>query len=129
MLRILVFGVMFTTYTLYTASVYFNGTQETAPQDIRFDSQAQAGKQLYQQYNCVSCHQLYGLGGYLGPELTTTYSNSEKGPLIMRAFLENGGQRMPNFHFSKKQVDCIISYLRYADATAVSYKNPTRNGY
>lgn len=129
MLRILVFGALFTIYTIYTATVFIAGTLETAAKDIRFDSQAQEGKQIYQQYNCVSCHQLYGLGGYLGPELTTTYSNPEKGPLIMRAFLENGGQRMPNFNFSKKQVDCIISYLRYADATAVSYKNPSRNGY
>lgn len=129
MLRIFIFGTLFTAYSLYTASVYFAGTKETASPDISFDSKAREGKRIYQQYNCVSCHQLYGLGGYLGPELTTDYSNPERGPQIMRAFLENGGQRMPNFHFSKEQIDCIISYLRYADAAAVSYKKPYRNGY
>ena len=129
MLKLFIFGTLFTAYSLYTASVYLAGTSETAPTTISFDKQAQEGKRIYQQYNCVSCHQLYGLGGYLGPELTTGYSDAARGPLIMRAFLENGGQRMPNFHFTKDQLDCIMSYLRYADAAAVSYKNPRRNGY
>jgi len=129
MLKIYVFSTFFAAYSFYTVLIYLTGTKETAPTNISFDSKAQEGKKIYQQYNCASCHQLYGLGGYLGPELTTDYSNPERGPLLMRAFLENGGQRMPNFHFSKEQIDCIMSYLRYVDATAVSYKNPYRNGY
>lgn len=129
MLKIYVFSTFFAAYSFYTVLIYLTGTKETAPTNISFDSKTQEGKKIYQQYNCASCHQLYGLGGYLGPELTTDYSNPERGPLLMRAFLENGGQRMPNFHFSKEQIDCIMSYLRYVDATAVSYKNPYRNGY
>jgi nitric oxide reductase subunit C len=129
MLKLYIFGALFTAYSLYTASVYFLGTKETAPPEIPFSNQAQQGKQLYQQYNCASCHQLFGLGGYLGPELTTGYTDPNRGALLMRAFLENGGPRMPNFHFSKGQIDCIMSYLQYADAAAVSYKKPYRNGY
>ncbi len=35
---------------------------------------AAAGKLLYQKYNCQACHQIYGLGGYMGPDLTNVYS-------------------------------------------------------
>lgn len=29
---------------------------------------------------------------------------------------------MPNFHFTEKEIDNIISYLKYVDATAITYK-------
>jgi nitric oxide reductase subunit C len=29
----------------------------------------QLGKKIYQEYNCQSCHQIFGLGGYLGQNL------------------------------------------------------------
>jgi hypothetical protein len=40
----------------------------------------------------------------------------------MKAFLMAGGVRMPNYHFNENEVTAIISYLRYVDGTAVTYK-------
>ena len=34
------------------------------------------GRLVWQKYNCHTCHQLYGLGGYLGPDLTNVYSRT-----------------------------------------------------
>jgi nitric oxide reductase subunit C len=109
---------------VYSAVVYSKGTENSILYNQEESVMIIHGKQLFQQYNCIACHQLYGLGGYLGPELTTAYSDKTRGELYMKAFLKAGGQRMPNFHFKDDEVDAIISYLKYVDTTAVTYKNP-----
>ena len=81
------------------------------------------GKSQYQKYNCTACHQLYGLGGYLGPELTTTISQPGKGEAYAKTFLQNGSQRMPDFHLQEKEIHELIEYLKYVDASAVTYKH------
>jgi nitric oxide reductase subunit C len=122
MFRILLFISLFTIYAVYSAVVYSKGTRDTVPYDAAARADILHGKHLYQQYNCTACHQLYGLGGYLGPELTTACSDPLRGEVYMRAFLQAGGTRMPNFHFSKEQIDALISYLCYVDETAITYK-------
>lgn len=122
MARIFIFLSLFTLYIIYSLTVYSKGTDDTFPGTITNREKIEAGKELYQQYNCTACHQLYGLGGYLGPELTTAYSDPARGELYMKAFLQAGGQRMPNFHFQPAQIDQLLSYLKYVDSTAVNYK-------
>lgn len=90
------------------------------------EEQVAKGKLLFQQYNCTACHQLYGLGGYLGPELTTAYSDTHRGELYMKAFLKNGGTRMPKFNFTNDEINAILSFLKYVDATATTYKRMER---
>lgn len=122
MAKIIVFLTLFSTYIVYSAFVYTKGTSDTAILNEQEKVKVTAGKRIFEKYNCSSCHQLYGLGGYLGPELTDAYSDPRRGELYMRIFLQAGGQRMPNFHFSEKEIDVIIAYLKYVDASAVSYK-------
>lgn len=85
---------------------------------------AAEGKLLFQKYNCQACHQIYGLGGYMGPDLTNVYSTPGKGPVYMATFLQNGTYRMPNFHFDKYAISALISYLETVDSTGAS---PLRN--
>ena len=80
------------------------------------------GKQIYQQYNCMSCHQIYRLGGYLGSELTTAWSDKHRGEEFIKAFLKSGGRRMPDFKFEPHQIDALTSYLKYVDSTATPIK-------
>jgi len=122
MIKIAIFLFLFTSYVVYSAFVYSAGTESTIQLTNAEKDAVRKGKLLYEQYNCVSCHQLYGLGGYLGPELTTAYSDPQRGELFMKAFLQGGGPRMPNFHFSEQEIRDIILYLKYVDASAVSYK-------
>jgi len=124
MVKVVVFGSLFGLYLLYSIIVYTRGTKNIVVPAAEEQVLINKGKQLFQQYNCIACHQLYGLGGYLGPELTTAYSDKSRGELYMKAFLKAGGQRMPNFHFNDEDVNALISYLKYVDATAVTYKNP-----
>ena len=118
MWKLLVVGVLTTSYLLYSGLVYTAGTSS----DIVFNAAEQKkinhGKLLFQEYNCIACHQLYGLGGYLGPDLTNAYSDIYRGELYIKAFLQNGGRRMPNFKLTQEQTEAITSYLKYVDSTS-----------
>ncbi len=121
-MKILIFLALFVTYIIYSAVVYTKGTENNLAFSQTEWEQINHGKLLFQQYNCTACHQLYGLGGYLGPELTTAYSDVHRGESYIKAFLKNGGIRMPNFHFSEEDIKALISYLKYVDAAAITYK-------
>jgi nitric oxide reductase subunit C len=103
--------------------VYTKGTAGNVTPAAEMQKAVSLGKQLYQQYNCSACHQIFGLGGYLGPELTTAYSDKNRGEAYMRAMLQVGGNRMPNFHLAPQQIDALIAYLKYVDTTATPIKN------
>ncbi|MBK7966690.1 MAG: cytochrome c [Bacteroidetes bacterium] len=68
------------------------------------------------KYNCQSCHQLYGLGGYLGPDLTNIYSHPEKGETLIRAMLKSGTRQMPEFNLKEDEILAILEFLKSADA-------------
>lgn len=87
------------------------------------NKEAIAGKVLYQKYNCTACHQIYGRGGFLAPDLTTVFSQHGKGDSYIKAFLQTGTQRMPDFHLTKNDINNLSEYLKYIDFTAITYKN------
>lgn len=76
---------------------------------------ARHGQQLYQDNNCVACHQFYGLGGYMGPDLTNVISN--RGEPYARAFITAGSARMPNFGLSTAEIDALLAFLAFVDQT------------
>ena len=77
--------------------------------------EARYGQMLYQQYNCTACHQFYGLGGYMGPDLTNVISN--RGEAYSRAFITAGTVRMPNFGLNEEEVSALVTYLGFVDQT------------
>lgn len=115
----LIMGILLSCFFIYTIIVYTVGTQED--KGIRYiTSSAIAGKYLFQKYNCSSCHQIYGLGGYMGPDLTNVISRYEQNKEFVNAMLQNGSQRMPNFHLKEDEINSIVSYLKYIDKTGIS---------
>jgi hypothetical protein len=90
------------------------------------NEQAARGKRLYQEHNCTACHQIYGLGGYLGPELTTVMSDPARGEAYARAILTSGTQRMPDFKLSQGETDQLLAFLKYVDTTALTYHEKKR---
>ena len=84
----------------------------------KVSDQCVKGMDLWQKYNCNACHQVYGLGGYLGPDLTNVYSI--KGKEYISAFLKSGTQIMPNFNFTDEEVSSLIAYLEMMDKTGKS---------
>ncbi len=112
--------VIFIIYSwmVYTTDSNFDkGSQHLSYEVIK-------GKRLFQKYNCISCHQIYGLGGYLGPDLTNVISAHGKGELYASAIIKYGTLIMPNMSLSDKEVEEVLAYLKYIDKTG---KSPATN--
>ncbi|HLF46836.1 MAG TPA: cytochrome c [Chitinophagaceae bacterium] len=73
------------------------------------------GKSVWQQYNCNACHQVYGLGGFLGPDLTNTFSR--RGPDYISAFVQSGTGAMPGFQLNRQEMNALLAYLQNIDAS------------
>ena len=99
--------------------VYTIGTEDSKGKTF-ITEEAKKGKLLFQKYNCTACHQLYGLGGYMGPDLTNVISAEGKGELYAKAFLMSGTQRMPNFNLDESEINSLVEYLKYVDKTGIS---------
>ncbi len=98
-------------FSVYTVILYSKNTEYPAVSGTSTDR----GKRIWQEKNCIACHQIYGLGGYLGPDLTNTYS--EKGKDYIMAFLKSGTQVMPDFNLSQNEINDLTEYLKSIDAS------------
>jgi|CXWL01.1.fsa_nt_gi nitric oxide reductase subunit C len=112
--RMIVAAVLVVTFLFYSFYLYFS----LPVKDNGITGEASKGKLVWQQYNCNACHQVYGLGGYLGPDLTNTYSL--KGPAYIDAFLKSGTVIMPKFHFTKQEINALLAYMKNVDASGKS---------
>ncbi len=99
---------------IFTVWVYTRGTSSKHHTLIMNDIEFK-GRKIWNQKNCISCHQIYGLGGYLGPDLTNIVS--KKGIDYTSAILKYGTGKMPYFNFSNEELKYLISYLKYIDKT------------
>ncbi len=100
-------------FAVYSVFVYTGATE--LPEARAPGQHVRNGQALFQEHNCIACHQFYGLGGYMGPDLTNVISN--KGSPYARAFLMSGTQRMPNFNLNKTELDEMVSFLEFVDTT------------
>lgn len=102
-------------FIIYTISIYLFGTKK---EQLPPSEQALAGWHIWQEKNCQGCHQLYGLGGYMGPDLTNTFS--EKGPEYIKVFSKFGSGRMPVFNLSDSEANHVNAFLQWVDKSGKS---------
>ncbi|MEC9415600.1 MAG: c-type cytochrome [Pseudomonadota bacterium] len=98
--------------------IFASGT-DALPGMVAHDERSRHGQKLFHEYNCIACHQFYGLGGHMGPDLTNamSYRGDNVGEIIARAFLANGGNGMPNFKLSEDEILALIAFLKFVDKT------------
>lgn len=108
-----IFGTLLISFVFYSAYVYTAGT--VAPHVPRKDAAVIRGQQAFQDYNCIACHQFYGLGGYMGPDLTNVIS--KRGAAYARVFIANGTTVMPNLGLTEQETDDVVAYLGFVDST------------
>ena len=72
------------------------------------------------KYNCQACHQLFGLGGYLGPDLTNVYGDPHKGEAAIRSIVNYGNKQMPSFNFTEQEMHALLEFLKSTDAAGTS---------
>lgn len=123
--KLLILIVLITFFGVYNYWVYKNSQPLSKPGLTQL---ALEGQQLWQDNNCNSCHQFYGLGGYLGPDLTNVYST--KGEAYIHAILNSGISTMPQFNFNDEDKQKIITFLKevdntgyYPDKNSIIHKN------
>ena len=102
-------------FAVYSVYVYTAGTE--LPEPSAPSQHVKNGLALFQEHNCIACHQFYGLGGYMGPDLTNVVSAPDKGAEYARAFIENGTDRMPNYNFTKTEIDDLVRFLEFVAAS------------
>ena len=106
---------IFITLTLlflaFSASLYVRA-ENHASREGKMD-----GKLVWQKYNCQSCHQLYGLGGYLGPDLTNIMSEHGKGREYIVGIISSGARQMPAFILTEDEQAALLDFLRQADSS------------
>jgi nitric oxide reductase subunit C len=112
-----IFLVLLASYLFYSVYVYINcdNRDEGVP-----GKHVNNGFAIWQEKNCQSCHQIYGLGGYMGPDLTNISSEPAKGVAYAKAFIKYGSAKMPNFQLHEDQVDDLIAFLKWVDKSGTS---------
>ncbi len=109
------FFILSTLFLLYSFSIYL---KPLTINDTRYDKVTAAnGRLVWQKYNCQSCHQLFGLGGYLGPDLTNMMSQNGKGETLLRAMVKTGTKQMPTFNLSENELHELMEFLKSADVS------------
>ena len=101
-------------FLIYSGILYSSLPAVDHPQSALADK----GKTLWQQHNCGACHQVYGLGGFLGPDLTNVYSIREAD--YIKAFIQAGTKTMPAFNMSDNEMAALLSYLKDVDASGIA---------
>ncbi len=107
MLLALVTIFLVQTWLVYTDPV----GRESAP----LTAEASRGQELWHAHNCQSCHQVYGFGGFLGPDLTNAANQLTDERLSV--VLTSGTDVMPAFHMSSEERAAVRTFLVELDLT------------
>jgi len=89
--------LLLTIFAIYNIILYTSGASQN---DKKLSKKALNGQELWQEHNCTACHQFYGLGGYLGPDLTNVFSDSLKTQNDLKNIINSGILSMPKYNFT-----------------------------
>lgn len=111
---LLIISILVIVFSIYNFTIY---TSKSDYGTIHLSEKAIKGENIWLENNCNSCHQLYGLGGYLGPDLTNIYSTKGKGEAYIKAFVNSGIKVMPKFNLSENEKNELVQFLKEVDQT------------
>lgn len=81
------------------------------------------GLAVWRGNNCQACHQIYGFGGFLGPDLTNRVTDATP-DAEFRAVLEDGARSMPAFEMAAADQEAVLAFLRAVNRTGQSQPTP-----
>lgn len=111
-----IFSLLAVAFLVFSFSIYLRplGVKKVGGYNT---AKATHGRLIWQKYNCHICHQLYGLGGYLGPDLTNVYSKFNGNNAALKIMLNGEMKQMPKFDFKPNEEELLIEFLKYVDAS------------
>jgi nitric oxide reductase subunit C len=81
------------------------------------------GLAVWRGNNCQACHQIYGFGGFLGPDLTNRVTEATP-DAEFRAVLDDGARQMPAFRMPAADQEAVLAFLRAVNRTGQSQPTP-----
>lgn len=108
----LLFGGIFIFLTVDTL-----GQMKERTNTEELTAEVAAGKELWDDSNCMGCHTLLGEGGYYAPELTTVYQR--RGPEWIKLFMKDpeamypGERKMVKYDFTEEQLDQVVAFFKW----------------
>ena len=100
-------AVLVASFAFQTGLVYSDDV------DIRLSEDAVEGRKLFHDGSCQVCHQLWGQGGFLGPDLTNAASRVDETRLA--SLMTVGSGQMPAFGYSAEQIGYVRAFLEEID--------------
>lgn len=117
---ITIFITLTVLFLLFSFSIYLKPLREKDTQKATVLEQAAAGKDVWQKHNCHTCHQLYGLGGYLGPDLTNVIAKPGYSEVFLKALISNGMGQMPPFDLTPQEMEDLLVFLQEMNETGTA---------
>ncbi len=111
--RVAIFLLTAGYFFLQTWFVYFDYPREGTAQEL--SAQAKEGLGLWRKNNCQACHQIYGFGGFLGPDLTNMIARAPDEDWTY--ILTEGRKQMPAYHFDERERAVMIAFLTEINET------------
>lgn len=105
------FGTLFFCLLVQAALTYFDPVAAKHP---RLSPDAKEGKKIYQKHNCQACHQIFGFGGFLGPDLTNRVNRIP--PEALQKILHAGNGAMPVFLLNEIETKNLHTYFEEINA-------------
>ena len=115
-----IFLVLFVCFIAFSVWIYAIPLFSPSPYSEKELNLVAEGRLVWQKHNCHTCHQLYGLGGYLGPDLTNVYSRSGNNEYYIRAIVKSGVKQMPAFEISEEEMNALLQFLKNVDQSGSS---------
>ena len=117
----IILGVLVLVYisiSVVTYTDYPKQAQHPALTDLE-----RKGLDLWRTNNCQVCHQFYGMGGFLGPDLTNRVTDETPDSEISW-ILVSGSRQMPAFGFQPAEQEALLAFLRAMSRTGQSLPDP-----
>ncbi|GGD34465.1 c-type cytochrome [Flavobacterium orientale] len=128
---ITIFIMLSVLFLIYSVAIYLKPLREKDHQKATIQKQAAAGKDVWQKHNCHTCHQLYGLGGYLGPDVTNVTAKPGYSDAFLKAVINNGMGLMPPFDLTNQEMEDLLVFLQSMNETGTAnpqHYSPKING-
>ncbi len=117
--RLGLLGFLLSAFAVQTWLIYTDPVGQDSPP---LTSEASRGREIWHQENCGVCHQIFGYGGFLGPDLTNLARRKEWSQALFRDLdlvLRTGSARMPVFDLSEEDTRCLAVFFEELDQLGV----------
>ncbi|MFQ5702762.1 MAG: c-type cytochrome [Gemmatimonadales bacterium] len=116
-----VVGLLVVTYLIVSTVAYLDFPRHSS--NTPLTDLERSGLGIWREHNCQACHQIYGFGGFLGPDLTNRVTDDTPDRQVSW-ILTSGSGKMPAFHLSPDEQRAVVAFLRGVNRTGRSQPRP-----